>query len=118
MDDNDHYFDLSLVEPAFLVGSFCLNDCVLVGYKTIVRMMRMDSIELKRNLKSFCRRNRTALKHTYVGEYSAEEVSEMLVDCLGIEEVHRIINDIGVINSRGGNTVKYFMHILEGLKSA
>ncbi|WRP06140.1 hypothetical protein U9J35_20015 [Rossellomorea aquimaris] len=78
----------------------------------------MESTELKRQLRSFCRRNRTALKYTYVGEYSAEEISEMLIQSLGAEEVRKILNDIDIINRRRGDTVKYFMLILEGLKAA
>ncbi|MGM0829927.1 MAG: hypothetical protein ACQEWF_11720 [Bacillota bacterium] len=78
----------------------------------------MESTELKRQLRSFCRRNRTALKYTYVGEYTAEEISEMLIQRLGAEEVKKILADIDIINRRNGDTVKYFMLILEGLKAA
>ncbi len=78
----------------------------------------LELTELKRQLRSFCRRNRTALKSTYVGEYTAEEISEMLIESLGAEEVKRVVQDIEIINRRGGNTVTYFMHILEGLKAA
>ncbi|MGD6958936.1 hypothetical protein ACQCVM_15395 [Rossellomorea aquimaris] len=81
-------------------------------------MMMLESTELKRQLRSFCRRNRTALKHTYVGEYTAEEISEMLIQSLGAEEVKKILADIDIINRRNGDTVKYFMLILEGLKAA
>ncbi|WP_156142357.1 hypothetical protein [Rossellomorea aquimaris] len=58
------------------------------------------------------------MKSTYVGEYTAEEISEMLIESLGAEEVKRVVQDIEIINRRGGNTVTYFMHILEGLKAA
>lgn len=78
----------------------------------------LELTELKRELRSFCRRNRTALKYTHVGELSAEEISEMLIRNLGAEEVKRILADIDIINSRRGDTVKYFMLILEGLKAA
>lgn len=81
-------------------------------------MMMLELTELKRQLRSFCRRNRTALKYTYVGEYSAEEISEMLIESLGAGEVKRILDDIDIINRRSGDTVKYFMLILEGLKAA
>ncbi len=78
----------------------------------------LESTELKRQLRSFCRRNRTALKYTYVGEYSAEEISETLIQSLGADEVKKILADIDIINRRRGDTVKYFMLILEGLKAA
>ncbi|WP_263497731.1 hypothetical protein [Rossellomorea vietnamensis] len=42
----------------------------------------------------------------------------MLVDRIGAEEVERILVDIDIINERGGDTVKYFMLILEGLRAA
>ncbi|MFI8575847.1 hypothetical protein [Rossellomorea aquimaris] len=90
----------------------------IVGFESVVRMMMLESTELKRQLRSFCRRNRTALKYTYVGEYSAEEITEMIIENLGAEEVKRILNDIEIIHRRGGNTVTYFMLILEGLKAA
>jgi hypothetical protein len=81
-------------------------------------MMMLELADIKRQLRSFCRRNRTALKYTHIGEYSAEEVSEMFIDCVGTEEVKKILHDIDIINQRGGDTVKYFMLILEGLKAA
>ncbi|MGM0754060.1 MAG: hypothetical protein ACQET6_19290 [Bacillota bacterium] len=58
------------------------------------------------------------MKSTYVGKYTAEELSEMLIESLGAEEVKRVVQDIEIINRRGGNTVTYFMLILEGLKAA
>ncbi|PFA67386.1 hypothetical protein CN378_11105 [Bacillus sp. AFS015802] len=78
----------------------------------------LELADIKRQLRSFCRRNRTALKYTHIGQYTAEEVSDMLIDCVGAEEVKKILHDIDIINQRGGNTVKYFMLILEGLKAA
>ncbi|CAN7204715.1 hypothetical protein [Rossellomorea sp. LjRoot5] len=42
----------------------------------------------------------------------------MFIDCVGTEEVKRILHDIDIINQRGGDTVKYFILILEGLKAA
>ncbi|MGE6754498.1 hypothetical protein ACQKFO_13680 [Rossellomorea sp. NPDC071047] len=58
------------------------------------------------------------MKYSYVGKHSAEEISEMLIHSLGAEEVKRILADIDIINRRSGDTVKYFMLILEGLKAA
>ena len=81
-------------------------------------MMKLELSDIKRQLRSFCRRNRTALKYTYIGEYTAEEISEMLIDRIGADEVKKILNDIDIINHRGGDTVKYFMLILEGMKAA
>ncbi|TMU84326.1 hypothetical protein FGG79_15645 [Bacillus sp. BHET2] len=78
----------------------------------------LEITDIKRRLRSFCRRNRTALKYTYIGEYTAEDISDMLIDCLGVEEVSRILDDIDIITRRNGDTVKYFMLILEGIKAA
>ncbi|MFC7785914.1 hypothetical protein [Rossellomorea sp. GCM10028870] len=78
----------------------------------------MELTELKRQLRSFCRRNRTALRSTDVGEYTAEEITEIIIERIGAEEVKKILMDIEVINRRSGDTVKYFILILEGLKAA
>lgn len=80
--------------------------------------MKLELSDIKRQLRSFCRRNRTALRYTYVKNYTAEDISEMLIDRIGAEEVERILVDIDIINERGGDTVKYFMLILEGLRAA
>ncbi|WP_064093062.1 hypothetical protein [Rossellomorea aquimaris] len=72
--------------------------------------------DIRNQMKSFCRRNRTALKHTYVGTHTAEEISEMLVERLGLEEVSKMIYDISLIDRRKGNAIFYFIHILEALK--
>jgi hypothetical protein len=81
-------------------------------------MMVLELADIKRQLRSFCRRNRTALKYTHIGSYSAEEVSDMIIKCVGAEEIKRVLHDIEIINQRGGDSVKYFMLILEGLKAA
>ncbi|MCA1065169.1 hypothetical protein LCL98_17130 [Rossellomorea aquimaris] len=78
----------------------------------------MELSDIKRQLRSFCRRNRTALKNTDIGEFTAEEISDILIERLGVEETKRILIDIEIINRRRGDTVKYFLLILEGLKAA
>ncbi len=81
-------------------------------------MMVLELADIKRQLRSFCRRNRTALKYTHIGQYTAEEVGDMFLECVGPEELEKILHDIEIINQRGGDSVKYFMLILEGLKAA
>ncbi|MCA1061355.1 hypothetical protein LCL96_20780 [Rossellomorea aquimaris] len=78
----------------------------------------MELADIKRQLRSFCRRNRTALKYTQIGRYTAEEVSDILLKSVGAEEVEKVLQDIEIINQRGGDSVKYFMLILEGIKAA
>ncbi|BCB05676.1 hypothetical protein KH172YL63_38090 [Bacillus sp. KH172YL63] len=78
----------------------------------------MEAREIKRKLRSFCRRNRTALKYTQIGECSAEDISDLLIERLGVDELRRILADIEIISRRNGDTVKYFMLILKGIKAA
>ncbi|MCA1055328.1 hypothetical protein LCM10_10060 [Rossellomorea aquimaris] len=72
--------------------------------------------EVKRKLKSFCRRNRSILKK--YGSYSAEEISDLVVSTLGFEELKRIVDDVEVIDQRGGNTGLYLIIMLEALKGS
>ncbi|KSU59851.1 hypothetical protein AS034_17625 [[Bacillus] enclensis] len=72
--------------------------------------------DIRRQLRSFCRRNRSTLKK--FSSYTAEEISDMVLSRLGYEEVKRIVDDIKVIDRRGGNTGFYLMMILEALKGS
>jgi predicted CopG family antitoxin len=83
------------------------------------RRMKMEQVnisDVRRQLRSFCRRNRSSLKK--FGSYSAEEISDLVLSRLGCEEVKRIVDDIQLIDRRGGNTGFYLILILEALKSS
>ncbi|WP_141771916.1 hypothetical protein [Rossellomorea aquimaris] len=77
-------------------------------------MEQGNNSDIKRQLRSFCRRNRSTLKK--FSSYTAEEISDMVLSKLGYEEVKRVVDDIKVIDRRGGNTGFYLMMILEALK--
>ncbi|WJV19551.1 hypothetical protein QU593_03465 [Rossellomorea marisflavi] len=79
-------------------------------------METLKAHEARRLLKSFCRRSRATLKQTYLGNYSAEQVSDILVQTLELKEVKRIVQDIRLIDQRGGNSTSYLILILDALK--
>ncbi|MGR3765831.1 hypothetical protein [Rossellomorea sp. NS-SX7] len=79
-------------------------------------MEQVNISDVSRQLRSFCRRNRSSLKK--YSSYTAEEISDMVMSRLGCEEVKRIVDDIELIDRRGGNTGLYLMLILEALKGS
>ncbi|WP_175990258.1 hypothetical protein [Bacillus sp. Marseille-Q1617] len=79
-------------------------------------MEQINTSDVRRQLRSFCRRNRSSLKK--YSSYTAEEISDMVLSRLGCEEVKRIVDDIQLIDRRGGNTGFYLLLILEALKGS
>ncbi len=77
----------------------------------------MNMNDIKSQLRSFCRRNRSSLKETLGGEFTAEEICELIIERLGIEEAAKIINDINLIERRRGNTAFYLILIVGVLKA-
>jgi hypothetical protein len=72
--------------------------------------------DVRRQLRSFFRRNRSSLKK--YDSYSAEDLSDMVLCRIGYEEVKRIVDDIKLIDRRGGNTGFYLLLILEALRGS
>ncbi|MEG9295757.1 hypothetical protein V6B33_04800 [Mangrovibacillus sp. Mu-81] len=79
-------------------------------------MEQANESDVRRQLRSFCRRNRSSLKK--YDSYSAEELSDMVLSRIGYEEVKRIVDDIKLIDRRGGNTGFYLLLILEALRGS
>ncbi|NQD66178.1 hypothetical protein HP456_09645 [Bacillus haikouensis] len=79
-------------------------------------MEQGNAADVRRQLRSFCRRNRSSLKK--YGSYTAEELSDLVLNRIGYEEAKRIVEDIQLIDRRGGNTGFYLLLILEALRGS